>query len=362
MKAFSLLAVTFLRLYLRDRLSVMLSLALMVFMMTLFGLAMGDDQFKVVLPVAVLDNAHNLASARLIEGIGHDKLLSVRPVRTQAEMLELIRNAGVIAALELGPSFGAPAAGAGSRMVLSQASNRWQSIGIDRLEQLAQRVAAPGAAPPWRVEQRAIDVVRNRYIDYIFPGMLAMAIMQSGLASGVVLLQAKKIGILRRLRITPLTNAQLLGGFMSGRLLIIGLHLLVLGAVAVFGFGAQLRAPWTELLAVVAIGSISFIGLGVMLAVLAPSFESGSLMVQLFSFPMSFLCGVFFKIDSMPASLVWLAKLLPLTYLAEMMRGTIQRGEALGHFHTELMILAGWLMLAVVLAGAGLRWLRRDES
>jgi len=355
MNALLLLAASFVRLYLRDRLTVVLSLALMVFMMVLFGLVMGEEQFRVALPVAVLDQAKTPASARALAAMRSDDLLEVTPVANEAEMVEQIRRAKVIAGL----TFGATGS---NRLVTSESASKWQRIGIDRLQQLLQRSQGVAAPSPWRVEARPIAVVKSRYIDFIFPGMLAMAIMQTCLGSGVVLLHAKKIGVLRRLRLTPVSSLQLFGGFISGRLLVVLLHLLALGLVAVLGFGAQVLSPWFALAATVALGCITFMALGVMLAVIAPSFEAGNLMVQLLSFPMSFLCGVFFKIESMPAYVAWLPKVLPLTYLVETMRGLITLGAPIASYRVDLGVLAGWLAAALLVAAFGLRHLQSDEG
>lgn len=353
MKPIYLLAATFIRLYLRDRMAVMLSLALMVFMMVLFGSVMGDDQFQVSLPVAVLDHSRDAASQAAIEAIGRDDLLAVVRVNDETDMVEQIRRAHVIAGLEYRP-------GASTRVVTSGALNRWQRIGLDRLSQVLEHAKGQPETKQFVVEARTIKVVKNRYIDFIFPGMLAMAIMQACLGSGAILLQANKDGILRQLRLAPVSPAQLLAGFVLGRLFVVLLHLVVLGLVAVFGFGAQISSSWGELLFVVTFGCITFMSMGMAMAVMSPSYETGNLMVQLVSLPMSFLCGVFLKLDQMPVYLEWLAKLLPLTYLANAVRGMINLGLPLSAFLPDMAVLAAWLTLALVGASVSLRYMRRD--
>jgi ABC-type multidrug transport system permease subunit len=337
--------------------------------MVLFGLVMGEEQFNVVLPVAVLDQVQNADSKRAIAAIENDELLTVVNVQSEAEVQEQIRRASVIAGLSFTPVGSATQVASAAanqslaiKLLTSESSTKWKRIGIDRLDQTLKLAQGDASEPHWFVQATPIAVVKNRYIDFIFPGMLAMAIMQTCLASGVVVLQAKKIGILRRLRLAPINSMQLFGGFITARLLVVVLHLLALGAVAVFGFGAQVLAPWAELLIAVAIGCTTFIALGIMLAVVSPSFESGNLMVQLFSLPMTFLCGVFFKVNTLPIYLAWLPKILPLTYLAEMMRGMISLGTPLSSFRSELLVLSAWLLVALVVAAIGLRHLQKEEG
>jgi len=361
MKAYFLLTLSLLRIYLRDRLTVVMSLALMVFMMTLFGLAMGEEQFRVVLPVAVLDKAATPGAQRVVAALRKDDLLSVVAVDSEAQMQNEIAHAGVIAGLILEPGYGQPGRPPATLMT-GRDAGKWQRIGVERLNQLLLATQGRSSNPEWRVDARPIAVAKNRYIDFIFPGMLAMAIMQTCLASGVVLLQAKKNGVLRRLRLTPINGAQLFGGFVSARLLIVGLHILALGAVAVFGFDARVGGSWIELALAIAIGCTTFISLGMMLAVVAPTLEAGNLIVQLFSLPMSFLCGIFFKISALPDYLSWLPAVLPLTYLAEMMRGMVNLGKPLSHYVPQLAILGGWFAAALLISLFAARYMPRGES
>lgn len=353
MKPIYLLAATFIRLYLRDRMAVMLSLALMVFMMVLFGSVMGDDQFQVTLPIAVLDQSHDAASRTATEAIGRDELLAVVKVGDESDMIEQIRRAHVIAGLEF-------RSGTPVRVITSGQLTRWQRIGLDRLRQVLVQAKGQAETQEFTVESRSIPVVKNRYIDFIFPGMLAMAIMQACLGSGAILLQANKDGILRQLRLAPVSSSQLLAGFVIGRLFVVLLHLVVLGLVAVLGFGAQILSSWSELLFVVTFGCITFMSMGMAMAVMSPSYETGNLMVQLVSLPMSFLCGVFLKLDQMPVYLGWLAKLLPLTYLANIVRGMINLGLPLSAFIPDIAVLAAWLTLALIGTAVSLRYLRHD--
>ncbi len=366
MKAYLRLSLAVLRLYLRDPLSVALSLALIVFMMVLFGLVMGDDQFQIRLPLAVLDEAGNPASRQLVSRIGGDDLLEVRRVESEAGAVELLRRAQVIGGLVLERPFtGRPGADGrlgGLRLILDDHSTRWIQLGTQRLQRIVGPLAGRQDGELWTTSVRPIDVVKSRYIDFIFPGLLAMSIMQACLASGLVLLDARELGVLRRLRLTPLGSLSIFGGFMTGRLLIVGLHLGVLTLVALFGFQARILASPLELVIVLLIGTTTFMALGVMVATIAPSIESASLITQMVSLPMSFLSGVFFKVESMPTFLKWFAKVLPLTYLVDVIRGTVGLGVPLTHFMPQLAALLAWLVACFAVCALGYRRWQSERS
>lgn len=273
-------------------------------------------------------------------------------------MLEQIRLGHVIAGLTLSSRDGAPAV----VVTVGQQSNKWQRIGLERLDRIVAGDATTPIARPYVLDQRPITAPRNRYIDFIFPGMLAMAIMQTCLSSGVVVLHAMKTGVLRRLRITPLSGFQLLGGFIAGRLVVVALHLLALALVAIWGFGANVLAPAIQLAAMAGLGCLAFLALGLSLAVCAPSLESGSLIIQLISFPMTFVCGIFFKVSALPAYLSWLPKVMPLTYLVDALRGMINAGLPLASFSSNAIVLGGWFLASLCLGLFGLQRIQSQES
>ncbi|MDX1998284.1 MAG: ABC transporter permease [Thermoanaerobaculia bacterium] len=361
MKAFWKLSLAVLKMYLRDPLTVALSLFLIVFMMVLFGLVMGEEQFKVELPVAVWDRAQTPDSAALLARLDGDEFLVVESVGSEEEILTRIREAKVIGGLVLAPGWTPAATPDQLRLVRDDDANKWLDLGFERLSALV--VATGGArTPPWTESVAQLSVVKNRYIDFIFPGILAMAIMQVCLASGVVLLEAREIGVLRRLRLTPVSGLTIFSSVLTGRFLIVVLHLLVLVAVAVFGFGAQILGSWLDLTLLVLLGTLAFMALGIAVAMVAPTLESASLFLQMFSLPMSFLCGVFFKVDSMPAPLEWLSRALPLTYLVDAFRGTVRYGAPLTDHGTEILALLAWFVACLALGARSFRLWSRDSA
>lgn len=354
------------KLYLRDKLTVVLSLALIVFMMVLFGLVMGDDEYQVSLPVVVVDQAGNDASRALVQQLRADTMLQVQAAPREASIDAALHRATAVAGLMLTPAYtGARDAQgrlAGMRIVTIEHPNKWTTVALDRVRTAIQKATGTQMAEPWRRVGKRIDVVKNRYIDFIFPGILAMAVMQACLAGGVVVLHAKQVGILRRLQLTPMGPATLLGGFISGRLIVVLIHLVVLALVAVLGFGTDIRASWGELALALLLGSAAFMSLGIMLAIVAPSFEGGNLMIQMLSLPMSFLCGIFFKLESIPDFMAWLPAALPLTYLVTMLRGMINYGTPIASFQTELWVLGGWLVATLAISLLFARRLRQDGA
>ncbi|MGA7220665.1 MAG: ABC transporter permease, partial [Candidatus Sulfotelmatobacter sp.] len=164
----------------------------------------------------------------------------------------------------------------------------------------------------------------------------------------IVLLDAKKNGVLRRLQLTPMKPLQIYTGFLAGRCVIVLAHLLVLSLVAIALFRAQILSSVPAAIFVVVLGILCFMPMAGVVAMLSPSFEAGNIIIQLLNFPMAFLCGVFFRNENMPHILQAVVKFMPLTYLVDLMRGTIQAGLPLNRFPLQIAVLSAWSAASLI--------------
>src|SRR5262249_61548914 len=101
---------------------------------------------------------------------------------------------------------------------------------------LSQR--ATGQAPQVTVEQVSVNSSSLRYIDYLVPGLLAMALSQSavfGVAGTLV--SWRERGIFRRLRVTPLPLREFVVARLVMQLVLAGIQVVVLLGVGRLLFG-----------------------------------------------------------------------------------------------------------------------------
>src|SRR4029078_7510045 len=73
-------------------------------------------------------------------------------------------------------------------------------------------------------------------------------------------------------------------------------------------------------------------------------------------FPMMFLSGAFFRIDDMPQFLQFVARLIPLTYLADALRQVMVGGVAFAPLGVCALVLAGWLVVCFGIASRKFQW------
>jgi ABC-2 type transport system permease protein len=214
-----------------------------------------------------------------------------------------------------------------------------------------------GGRPPLVVPQaETLQTESLNFISYFVPSMLALSIMQVGIFAAVPLVADREKLILKRLAVTPLRRWQLVGSNVVMRLLIALVQALIIVGVGVVVFGVEVTGPWALTLVFVTLGAVAFLALGYVIASFAKTEDAANGMTQVVQFPMMFLSGVFFPIDFMPDFLKAVARIIPLTYLADALRQVMVGGAAFAPLGVCALVLAGWLVACLVIAARTFRW------
>ena len=101
---------------------------------------------------------------------------------------------------------------------------------------------------------------------------------------------------------------------------------------------------------------MAFLALGYVIASFAKTEDSANGMTSVVQFPMMFLSGVFFPIDAMPQFLQSVARIIPLTYLADALRQVMVGGAAFAPLWVCAAVLLGWLVVCFAIASRKFRW------
>ena len=166
------------------------------------------------------------------------------------------------------------------------------------------------------------------FISYFVPSMLGLSVMQVGIFAAIPLVADREKLILKRLAATPLRRWQLVGSNVLMRLLIALVQTVIIVGVGVVVFGVEIAGSLLLTAAFIALGAMAFLALGYVIASFAKTEESANGMTSVVQFPMMFLSGTFFPIDAMPDFLKTIARLIPLTYLADALRQVMVDGTA----------------------------------
>ncbi len=206
------------------------------------------------------------------------------------------------------------------------------------------------------LHEQAVNTHNLRQVDWLTPGMLGMLLMWANLPVGVTLVSWRKEGIMKRLAATPLRPSALIGSQILARLLLSLGQGVILLAVAIFVFKVQIIGSWMALLATTTLGALAMLAIGFVIGSFARTAEVADAISMLISFPMMFLGGSYFPTSSAPAFLAPLINVLPLSYLNDALRQIINNGASLASVQTDLLVLAGWLVAALLLSVRAFRW------
>jgi ABC-2 type transport system permease protein len=197
----------------------------------------------------------------------------------------------------------------------------------------------------------------SRYVDFLYPGLLGMNLMGTGLwAIGFAVAELRQRKILKRLLVTPMRKSSFLASFIMSRLLFLTLEVVLLTAFGVWVLGVPLRASLLQFMILCLLGAISFAGLGLLAASRVKTIEGASGMLNLIMMPMWLGSGVFFSYERFPEAVQPVLKLLPLTALNDALRETMLDGAGFAAVAPEIGILTVWMVLPFVLALRLFRW------
>ncbi len=207
------------------------------------------------------------------------------------------------------------------------------------------------------LEKQAVSGDALRYVDWLIPGILGMNIMFSSLFGvGFVIVRYRKNGVLKRLKATPLSAFEFLAAQITSRLWLI---MLVTSCVY---FGTDLfvdfrmYGSYLNLLLVLFIGTISMISVGLLVAARMASEEAANGLLNLITWPMMLLSGVWFSLEGSHPLAIALSKLLPLTHMIDAARAIMIDGASLIDISPQLLTLTGMSILFLLISARTFRW------
>ncbi len=190
----------------------------------------------------------------------------------------------------------------------------------------------------------------------VAPGLIGLTVLFGATSvEAVVIAFEKRIGAMERLLMAPISvESLLIAKTASGALfgLVTGTLVWLISSL-VWG----LPLAWGAPLLVILLGSVTFALLGVLISLLMREVFDAMTLSNLFRFPMMFLSGVFVPVAALPAGLVAVASLLPLTYTVDALRHLLLAGA--GAYYALWLDLAASAAFAVALYLAALALMRR---
>ncbi|WP_410513519.1 ABC transporter permease [Paenibacillus sp. BR2-3] len=220
------------------------------------------------------------------------------------------------------------------------------------LQQYVQQAsyAAAGVEPAFTLETSVLSSGSKDLssADFLLTGMIALSVAQAGLFGMVDMVEIRRSGLLKRLRMTPLSMGLYGMGGMMVRFVLSFVQIVLLSLIGVYGFGANLHMDLPTLIVAFFVGVLAFNALGYLFSSFSKSIEAYMGMANIASFLMMFLSGIFFATSGLPDWLKPVTQVIPLTYFVEGMRGGMVYGSGFltSSFWSGMGILALWGAMA----------------
>ena len=335
----------------RRRIVLFWSLVFPIILMALLGLLFGRSIDAGT--ITVIDRAGTTQSQRLVAAVEHTDGVTVKRDRTDPARAEQeVRDGDRDAALRISRAGGDQIE---ARLFYSNASATQAGIIRAIVTGAADKVsiAASGGPPTVRTVAVSVDSAALDYIDFLLPGILALAIMISAVIGlSTVLVDWRKRGILRRLKLTPMPLWEFFVSRIAASLALAMLQVVVLIAFGAVVFGIEISPTAWAAIPVALAGALCFLAMGFCVGSLVSEPETADAVTNVITNPMMFLSGTFFPVAAMPAVVQTFAKLLPLYYMAHGRRDAIVRDRGVLLVLPDIGIL---LAVTVALALVSLR-------
>ena len=208
-----------------------------------------------------------------------------------------------------------------------------------------------------KLQQNLVQGDEIRYIDWVIPGVISMNIMWGALFGiGYVIVRYRKMGVLKRLHATPVTSVEFLTAQIMSRLWL----LIVVNSVIFIGMDYfvdfRMDGSYLDLFLVFTLGCICLICVGLVVAARISSEEVANGLLNLISWPMMFLSGIWFSLEGAHPWMQKFALILPLTHITDAAREIMIDGAGLTQIADHLLVL-GLMSMVLLLIGARIfRW------
>ena len=180
----------------------------------------------------------------------------------------------------------------------------------------------------------------------------------AGLA--IQLVVRRELGILKRLRATPLPATTYIAAVLTSTLVVFVAEAIALFVIGRIFYGTPFPSAIGSLILAVVLGAAAFAALGVATASLIRSAEGSSAVVNFILLPMAFLTGSFGPTRHYPSFLRAIGDVLPLKYFIEIMNAVYLRGHGIWTQPVAIGVLAAWGASGLVVSALKFRWEPRE--
>lgn len=184
------------------------------------------------------------------------------------------------------------------------------------------------------------------YSHFVLPGIIAYVIMQGGIYGlGYWMVDMRAQGVIKRFLVTPLKQWELALAVVVSRLVVMLAQVVLLTAIGVVFFHAPFYWNIVSIFVITVLGGGIFLMLGLLISTMAGSYQSAAPITAGIGLPLTFLGNMFFPITALPVAVQWVAKMLPVTHVAQGLRAAYSAPFSFAAIQAPVFALSVWLVI-----------------
>lgn len=194
-------------------------------------------------------------------------------------------------------------------------------------------------------------------LQYYTPTIAALSLMGACYSQlAITLALRRQSGILKRLHGTPLPARVMFAALVAHCIVLSAIDVAIIVVVSVI-YGVTLPTQWGPIVVTLILGAAAFCALGVAVASMIKDAEAAPAVVQFIFFPLVFISGTYFQIDSHVLNTI--ADVFPVRPLNQALLNPFAYHKGFDGKH--LAILAAWGVAGGIVAIRRFRWDPRPE-
>ena len=188
----------------------------------------------------------------------------------------------------------------------------------------------------------------KRPIDFTIAAIIALTIFQGAvMGMGRAIAGEKREGSLTRVFLTPTSNATIVLGTLLFYIIFELFRSIFVLSIAILLFHVNIEGSLLLLALILTVYAGVSTSIGMIFSSMVKTEQQFQAIAMLVSLPTTFLSGAFFPLQAMPRFLQVIAKFLPVTYGAEVLRGVMIKGFPLTMIAFPFCILLVFLVAAL---------------
>ena len=341
------LTITNIKLMIRNRHSTFWALFFPLLLVIVFGLfQIGNFSGATI---AVINNSDTDASNKLLKELSANKFFVVNTIRTR-ETGESQLTAGSIEYLLTIPKEFNGTSEKSVSLIYTDKDPQQNEFTLITLSRLLNTESSQNT-PQSFIQTTEIPIPESSYFDHVLLGLVGLGIMTNSIISiAVKISNYRNQSVLKRILVTPLPIWKFFAAEVIAHLLLAMVQAIIILAVGILVFGADIKGNPIWLMTIVLLGSLVFLNIGFIMSAWTNSPSAASGMGNAIALPMIFFAGTFFSTTSLPWIMPVIAEAIPLTPMLSALREIGINNSPIQSVLPEIATLGAWVVATSAIA------------